>query len=475
MTSSVGVDIGNLDNCIDDIRSAMASDVSCPDFNVYVKNYDKLLADLKEAIKVLPKVYQDSLGLPFIQFLTQMGEGEFNKIFTSRYITRDEEFYKEIIPDVVLALLLHSQRYAEGSSNALQELISDLYDSFLSEEDRVGKQTGSPINPPDLETLAPLIKWGNPDNGPYTWPANATGSMDAKIKVAVVNLPQMFTKQGVLAWSSLGHETGGHDILHADVGMLQELAGKVRAAITPKFGAQQANLWASWIDEAASDVLGLLHLGPAAGIGLIGFFRGLSQDGRLRSVGSSSDPHPIDVLRGFMAAEVVRNLNFGQAAEWAQIIENESAKDLGRYVYIKNYQTGRSQAIDAKVAVQAAKLAGVTIANSKLHALENHSLHDIQDWTDNDQRIADDLAKALSGTGALPSRYEGGGFYAAHVVSAAVTEALKEGSDVQKIFNSMIKLLDEMHVGNPTWQPGSVASRSPRERRIVYGHLVASA
>lgn len=466
MTSAIDIDIGNLDGCIDDIKAAMTSTQQPPSFDRYVGNYSKLLTDLRDATQSLPKAYQDALGNPFLNYLIQMGEGQFNYYFNSSYLTDEQANLRDIISDVALAVLLHQQRFEEGASDAFQELVSDLYDSFLSQEDRQGNASGTPINSPDYEILPPLVKWGNPDYGPYTITIDGTSIVGSQ--VGVVNLPQYFTRQGVMAWSSLGHETGGHDILHADKGLLEELQSKVAAAIAPKFGRQLANLWAGWIDEAASDVLGVLHLGPAAGIGLIGLFRGWVGDGRLRSVGASNDPHPIDVLRGFMAAELVRNLNFKDAAVWGDIIERESQKDTGKYVYIKDVRTGQRQAIDAKMAAQSAKLAGLTIANSKLKALENHSLHDIQDWTDQDQKIADEIATALRETGKLPTQYGGQAFYAAHVVSAATTEALKTGSNIQQIFDRMVQFLDEMHLGNAAWQP---SSHSLRERRVVYSRF----
>lgn len=464
MSTVTDIDIGNLDNCIDDIRQAMQSNEQPPSFNIYAKNYRRLLTDLQKAIPSLPKVYQDSIGNPFLQYLKKIGEGQFNHYFTARYPTREDEFYQSVISDVSLALLLHSQNFEPKASHAFQELVSDLYDSFLSEEDRAGNASGTPINPPDYEILPPLVKWGNPDQGPYTWPVDGTTAVGAK--TAVVNLPQYFTRQGLLAWSSLGHETGGHDILHADKGLLDEITAKVRTAVASKCGIQMGNLWGSWVDEASSDVLGLLHLGPAAGIGLIGFFRGLNDDGRLRSVGGITDPHPIDVLRGFLAAELVRNLNFKDAAVWGNVIEQESLKDLGKSVYLYNAKTKQYTPIDAKIAVQSAKIAALTIANSKLKALENHSLHDIQDWTDNDQKIADEIAIALRETGKLPPAYGGQAFYAAHVVSAATTEALKAGADIQKVFDRMLQFLDEMHAGNTAWQPSHIMGR-----RIVHSRF----
>ncbi|MBJ8206491.1 hypothetical protein JDS91_35895 [Bacillus cereus] len=57
------------------------------------------------------------------------------------------------------------------------------------------------------------------------------------MEVAVVSLPPVNATQGLLAWSSIGHETGGHDILQADTGLLDELADSVRTELEEqKFG-----------------------------------------------------------------------------------------------------------------------------------------------------------------------------------------------------------------------------------------------
>lgn len=79
---------------------------------------------------------------------------------------------------------------------------------------------------PDKGALAPLVKWGNPDFGPYTWPVDATSTFG--VQAAIVNLPPAHAEKGILAWAALSHETAGHDILHADSGLAAELARAVR-------------------------------------------------------------------------------------------------------------------------------------------------------------------------------------------------------------------------------------------------------
>ena len=96
--------------------------------------------------------------------------------------------------------------------------------------------------------------------------------------IGVVSLPST-CRDHPFTWASLAHETGGHDVLHADTGLLDQLAGGVRdffgsGRMDPAHptGAQvMGHLWAWWIDEAASDVYGLLNIGPSFAMNLIVF------------------------------------------------------------------------------------------------------------------------------------------------------------------------------------------------------------
>jgi hypothetical protein len=270
--------------------------------------------------------------------------------------------------DIAQAILQHGEGYNSKATSAFQELVSDLYDGFLSLEDRTG------VKPPDISIIPPLVKWGNPGAGPYTWPADATSVFG--LKAAIISLPPVNSKRGLLSWSNIPHEACGHDILHADIGLLDELAENVRTALKEQnLEHDLSDYWASRIDETASDVLGVLNLGPAAAIGLIGYFRGLnaafSGIASLRNAGSSDDPHPVDILRGYLGAYTVGLLEFDQANEWEKIIEAETDNDLSEIQV-------EGMIISSNEAKQSAKIVASTIIKTKLMSLENHSLDQIQ-------------------------------------------------------------------------------------------------
>lgn len=442
-------DISNLNNCIDDVRAAATQSPPVPAFDIYKQNYQNLIFDLNAASTTMPYVYQEAAAKPLIAFLENLGEQQFLQIFSGPAQDDRTEALQEMLPDAALSILFHNSNYAQAV-DSFQEIVSDLYDGFMNDEARVGNQTGRPINSPTYGVIPPLVKFGNADNGPYTWPCDSTTQM-LGMKCAVVSLPPAQLQGGILAWSSLGHETAGHDILHADAGLLDELAQKVKSAVLRAFRSQAlANYWSSCIDETASDVCGYLHMGPNAGIGLIGYFRALG-DGKLRTIGSKDDPHPIDLLRGFLAASVVKRLNFKDAVVWSQVIANETSKDNNNLYLVDQNGSYYRFPVSLGTAIASADLVASVIMQAKLNALQGYSLQDIQNWTDNDQNIVDTLALQLKNSSQLPVNLHGPGFYAAHVVSASIQAALHSSANIPSIFNGMFNFLSTMHRENPTW------------------------
>ena len=226
-----------------------------------------------------------------------------------------------------------------------------------------------------------------------------------------------------------------------------------------------ASYWSERIDETGADVLGLINMGPAAGIGMIGYFRGLlgawTGVAKLQSSGPASDPHPADIVRGYLAASVVRNLSFAQGSRWAAAIEAETDKDAGSIRLA-------GHAVTAARAKAAAAVVAKAIADTPLLALEKKSLRSIQDWNDGDEAIAAALRPLLAhGRTALPSIHGGGVVYATHVVAAAVIAAVLGEATPATLFAAMIGMLKEMHDDNPAWGPLFVGHRGDGGRHVV--------
>lgn len=442
-------DISNLNNCIQDVRQAGANPPGVLSFDSYTTNYAQLLADLRAATPHLPHVYQQVAAGPLMRFLQTLGEEKFLQVFGGGSMDEQTATLQQIIPDAALAILSYEKAPSQGI-NAFEEIVSDLYDGFLSDEVRVSKQTHMPINPPTYGVIPPLVKFGNADAGPYTWPGDATNEI-LGMGCGVVSLPPAQLNGGLIAWSALGHETGGHDVTHADKGLLDELAQKVHAALMQKFKSQAlADYWAGCIDETTADICGYLNMGPSLGIGLIGYFRALG-DGKLRSVGSTDDPHPIDLLRGYLGAAVAKRLHFHDAAAWSQTISKETQKDNATLSLADQNGNLSPFPVSFAEAVASTDVVAQVIMQSKLTTLQNHALQELQDWTDHDQAIVDNLNSILRTSGHLPASLQGPGFYAAYVVAAATQSALQHGANIPTLFREMQSFLATMHLANPTW------------------------
>ncbi|HPT19411.1 MAG TPA: hypothetical protein PLJ25_05045 [Methanothrix sp.] len=439
----------NMDECIKDAIMARLDGETGPDDP---EEYQDLMNRLQVCQEKLPAVYQEEVCIPFINKLKRIGQNGFNKILRKDPFKLGEA---SLMLDIAQAILQNGEGYNQKATDAFQEVLSDLYDGFLSEEDRIG------VKKPDLSVLAPLAKWGCPDDGPYTWTAASTQYFGFGKRTAIVNMPPAHARLGLIAWAALGHETAGHDILDADTGLVPELANLLQEELEDgDVGSILPSYWSYRIDETASDVLGMLNMGPAAGIAVIGYFRALNaaagKDPILDNIGSrdSNSVHPVDMLRGYLAAAVARRLEFSARDEWAKAIEMEVDKDL-RGIKLGSARTGYID-ISPDQAKRSAEIVAETLVNMKAEKLEYHSLGEIQNWRDEDDWTMMELRPLLTRTGPVPKLYAEG-IYAAHAVSAAVIAALAGDGPIPLIFDRMQWMLKAMHDANPSWGPLYIA------------------
>ncbi len=445
------IDISNLPHCIEEIReSALNTDPGPSD----PTSFSELITRLEFARTKLPPLYRLTVADPFRKKLEEIGEHSFNQI-----LLRDpqREGTGGLMMDIAHAVLQNGEQYEALATDAFQEVISDLYDGLLSAEDRHGAA------PPDQEVTAPLVKWGSPDAGPYTWPVDASSNFD--IGCAIVSMPPGNANQGLLAWTALAHETAGHDVIHANKGLEEELQDTVHSALMhSQRTAHLADYWATRIDETASDVFGILNMGPAVGIGLIGYFRGLNAayegTARLRNDGPADDPHPADVLRGFLASATIRLLAFQGAPAWAEAVEHETRKDA-------NGITIEGREVSAEDSLQSAQTVAKAITQTRLKTLARHRFIDIQNWRDADERIVAQLRRSFSRVQAIPTEVASG-MYAAHAVAAAALAALCNGADISATFKRMLRVLKTMHDANVSWGPLYVRHPSNIFRNVAY-------
>ncbi|MCZ6690507.1 MAG: hypothetical protein O7H41_12975 [Planctomycetota bacterium] len=445
-------DFSNLDACIDDAKRATLDGATGPDDPI---RYHELLGRLEAAKSKLPPLYVETVFKPYVSTLNAVGQDLFNLI-----LLRDPERESTggLMLDIAHAILQNGEGFEPRATDAFQEVVSDLFDGFLSAEDRHG------VKPPDKGVVAPLVKWGNPSFGPYTWTVAATEAF--RVGASIVSLPPSLARKGLVAWGTLGHETGGHDILQADTGLQAEMAEKVHKALRKaKFKQPLAKYWADRISETASDVLGILNMGPAAAIGIIAYFRGLrdaiSGEPKLSNFGPSGGVHPADILRGYLGASTVRHLSFSGAADWAEALTAETDKDLSTIILARRKTTAEDARGSAAVVAE-------TLVHEPMDALESHSLGSIQDWRDEDEEIVSTLRTVLTSAVDLPNEIVPGTF-AAHAVAAAIVAALADGGDIPIVFDRMLSVLKTMHDENPSWgplfvsQPGNIYMRRAYE------------
>jgi hypothetical protein len=458
--SSDPLSLAGLPACVEDARRAALSRVEGPPDPT---SFSSLRSRLERACLGLPPTYRLAVAEPFLRSLDRLGARGFARVLAG---DPEREGAARLLLDVSQALLQHGEGYEARATAAFQEVVSDLYDGFLSAEDRRG------VKPPDHGVTPPLVRWGSSEAGPYTWPATATESLD--VKAAVVSLPAANASGGLLAWPALAHEAAGHDVLAADDGLRDELARAVRQGLLAgKMAPAVAGYWSERIDETAADVLGVLNMGPAAAVGLVGYFRALNGAWRgtpsLRNVGRVEDPHPADIARAYLAAETVRLLDFDGAARWADRLVAEADRDLGR-VWLGN------AAVTAGVAKASAAVVARAIVRTRLGSLEGRALGEIQNWRNQDETIVAELRRGLRPGGA-PGRSAGAGAaasgkllegaYAAHAVAAGVYEAVGGSSNPAEVMRWMIGVLAGMHDRNPAWDPRRSAPPGRREVSFV--------
>jgi hypothetical protein len=277
-------------------------------------------------------------------------------------------------------------------------VISNLYRSFLSDEQR------AKVSLPLIETVPPLATFApTPDQGPFTLPSDSVKDM-IRVPIGVVSLPGSYRDHPLL-WPALAHECGGHDVLHADPGLLQELAAG--AAKLPHLPNGIGRLWAGWMDEAASDVYGLLNIGPAFAVSLAAFFSALraSESNKGAKLGPISnilpvqgsapaDVHPVDLLRVYLAIGVTSQLvSLSATAKtiWLTELSSLAAEAGGgvNTIDVVDIETkSRIQQLPLEPMAEAAKAVGAYIATARLVALDGHSVQDIETWDDLDEHAA---------------------------------------------------------------------------------------
>ncbi len=354
--------------------------------------------------------------------------------------------------DLVGTLAQRARREEPEATAAFEEVVSDLYDGFLSAQDRRGVQVK-----PDA-ALPPLVRWGsNPDDGPYTWPVEQLAPFG--VRTGVVVLPRPYARGGLAGWATLGHETCGHDVLNGFPDLMPELRRRIaRALEAASVNDRLVEHWMRCFEEAASDVMGALNLGPTAALADAAFFLGWNGPPNATGFGTvedAADDHPIDLLRIQLGASVVRGMRFAEAEDWAAAVDRQW-QDHPEH---KHLRFGHVAVPFAEGRASAAVFAR-TMTATRLRALDGMSLGEIQNWRDADQERAGTLAVRFLGRGAAGEPiHTGASVYAAHVLAGALMAVMSRPTAGPRIFPRFRATLATLNEANPMWTPGAMVKR----------------
>jgi hypothetical protein len=363
--------------------------------------------------------------------------------------------------------------------NRFLAVISNLYRSFLDETKR------AKINLPAVETVPPLAVFqSNGQQGPFTNPVDGM-QQEFDIDVGVVSLPSAMRDQPIL-WASLAHEVGGHDVLHADDGLLEEIArklkqhfggGTIHSGGTITLSQLLSLIWPWWVDEAASDIYGLLNIGPTFALNLAFFFASfrapkgglkpndpprLETDSgfQLDDPAKALDVHPTDILRLSLAIGAIQSLTaLSQSTRSAYISDLRQLITLcgagaQSVRLVGNVFTDNSHATPVQVEVPiapmqaAAEAAGSLMVTSAFQTLGGHGIQEIETWDDADEATARHAAQLM---GAGQSAVGAGDD--AHLLAGATLAALDAPDKYAAVSALLNAALDDSFARDSIWHP----------------------
>ena len=282
--------------------------------------------------------------------------------------------------------------------------------------------------------------------------------------VGLINIPQAFAVSGLAGWAALPHETSGHAIAQMNDGLFAEMADrvwrKIRASSHPALPEEDedrnalAEYWSARASEAASDLIAVANMGPAAAVGLTAYLRasGAATHGAetLLIEGAMDDPHPPGAARCYLAAYGLGLCSFGGAQAWRDLIVTETTSAMAPGEITLAGRTYTDAALQAM-----AWIVAEAILNTPMETLGDKRVLDLLDWGPRDEQIVQSLTiHSVLGPVDLPSSTHGV-FRAAHGVAAAVMASLMSGL-VGHAHRRMVDILSALHRSNATWSPLSI-------------------
>jgi hypothetical protein len=430
----------------------------------------------------LPLVYRQNFHEPLSAALPDLmnrlqqrvGSGELTR--TGMAVTL-EKFYA--------AIYQHGTRVTRVDGRAelarLLAVVSNLFRSFTNSN----KLASLGIR---LETEVPPVAYFQSiaEQGPHTVPSDKM--LDTfGTSIGIVSLPATYRDHPVV-WASLTHEVCGHDVVHAAPDLVPELVSAVRAMLTRKFEPRKkldaatlnALIWSHWMDEAVADVYGILNMGPVFPINVAAFIGALRAKADaipgmprpawpvLHSDAGPNDPlngnnrmdeHPIDILRLYLAIGVIggmKGLSASTRNDYVRSVEAVAKLSAASpRVHLKGLVCISHDdwipiktSMPLSVAAKAARRVGRLIATTKLKALNNHSIQDIETWDDADEDTAQAIANDI-----LKSRPVVGRGDDAQLLAGATLALLAHPTRYDATTALLNDALDDSFRRDPVWGP----------------------
>lgn len=315
--------------------------------------------------------------------------------------------------------------------------------------------------------LPPLAAFGHDGgDGPITLPVDLIESY-LQGGVGVVSLPATMADHPIL-WMALAHETGGHDITHADPGLLDEFAARLAPALAPfapDCGLAADDLsavWTRWIDEATADVYALLNAGPAFAENMIVMLAAMGgaptptlrlecrADGR-----GLLDAHPVDLLRVHVLLGALDSLDgfSGRAAARRRLEDLADAFARGDRIALSgDLPTGprlaRPFAADTRRdgMARAAEAVGRLIATTPLNELGRVPIQRIETWDDADAAAVATIRDALAAGRPIARLGDD-----AQLLAAACDAVMTDATTYDTTTRELSDALDESFRTDPIW------------------------
>ena len=354
-------------------------------------------------------------------------------------------------------------------------VVSDFYRSFLSARRR------AIANFPIIEaTLPPVATFKNTaDFGPFTITAESVQRVIGA-PIGVVSLPSVY-RDNPLLWAALAHETGGHDVIHADLGLEPELAadvlslfgvGDVQPGQSLSTKQLQGLLWSFWIDETAADIYGLLNIGPQFAVSLAALLTSLG--GNVPHVRTSTgsnpdtgllDEHPTDILRIHVAIGVIQSLRgLSVTTRQGYIDDLKALATLWRRIRARPRSSSRAncqflrtprplpfrstRAYRSRSCRTGRSRLGALIANTKPQALGGHNIQELETWDDLDEAAAQRIAAAFLAGTAVDDLGDD-----AQLLAGALIALTSDPDEYDQVTGLLNKALTVSFQRDPIWGP----------------------